>query len=283
MQGGLVTHASAHSPSALWTAHYRATVEAVNPQDSPPTVDVVLLRYNTRFAHVPVARSPFVQSLPQVGETVSVYMAEGVRDNAWVAQDLPRSDTADPLFDAKAWRFLHPSGVMLQVDPDGTVLALYPSGATLSLAGQAHTEIATTHFRVSGGQASGTATFTGTAGTQIPTGLPLTGGGYLFYTTGSATIPSTGSVTVPFVAAVGGTGPNGVTVNALSFPFTGIASVSGTASGGTQATDVTLDAASISLGGTHAVARVGDSIQVTVGGTVYTGQITTGSSVVTAG
>lgn len=291
-QSGIQGLQMAHSSSGLWSAMYRAVVEAVHPQGvtdaghptgTPPCVDVVLFRYNTRLAAVPFAQSPYCAALPAVGDTVAVYMAEGVRDNQWAAWDLPRSDNAQPLPSPEAWRFLHPSGVVVQVDDAGNVVAIYPSGATVALGGQEHTEVATTNFRVSGAAATGTATFGGTAGTTIPQALPMTGGGYLWYTTAPATIDSGGTATAPFVCATGGTGPNGSGPSALAFPFSGVASVSGTAAGGAQATSAVLDAASITLGGTTPVARKGDPITVTVSGTTYTGQISGGSSVVTAG
>ncbi len=282
-QSGIQGLQAAHSSAGLWSAMYRAIVEAVYPGDAPPTVDVTIFRYNTRFSRVPVAQMGFTSALPQVGDTVAIYQAEGVRDNAWVSAWLPRSDNSQPLPTPEAWRLLHPSGVVLQVDDGGNVAAIYPSGATVSLGGQDHTEVATTNFRVSGVAATGTATFNGTAGTVIPQALPMTGGGYLWYTTASATIGSSGVATASFVCATGGTGPNGSGPSSLAFPFVGVTSVSGTASGGAQATSAVLDAASITLGGTTPVARKGDPITVTVSGTTYTGQISGGSSVVTAG
>lgn len=283
-QSGLQTYAAAHAASALWAAHFRGVVQAVHHDQVPPSVDVTLLRYNTLFTSVPVATSPFTSALPQVGDTVSVYFAEGIRDNVWVAQDLPRSDNAQPLPSPAAYRFLHPSGVMLQVDDDGNVLALYPSGATVALGGASDVEVSAATFHVSGAAATGTATFTGTAGASVPEGLPMTGGGYLWYTTASGVIGADGTLALGFRCATGGTKPNGSGPTALAFPLTGVTGVSGTASGGAAATSIALDAAAITLAdGTAGVARVGDSITVTVGGTPYSGTITSGSSIVKCG
>ncbi len=282
-QSGLQSLQAARGATSLWSAHYRAIVEAVHPGDVPPTADVVLQRYNTRFARVPVAQTPFCSVLPQGGGTVSLYMAEGVRDNAWVAQELPRPDNSEPLPEPETWRFLHPSGILLQLDADGNCIAQYPSGATVSLGGAATASIGAAAIVLAGPAASGTATLPGPSGPPVPPGRPRPGGGYLWYLTEGGVIPSSGTLTLAFVCAVAGTAPNGSGPTGLAFPFAGITAVSGTSSGGAAAASVSIEAGAISLGGSTPVARNGDAVSVTVNGTPWSGTITSGSSVVSAG
>jgi hypothetical protein len=287
-QGGIAALSASFSAGRLWPAVMRASVRAVHAHQVPPAMDVVLLRYNTLHLRVPMAGPAFNGRLPEVGDTVLLCYAEGWPDNVAVLAVLPRPDNAQPLPDPEAVRLLHPSGALRQVDPDGSMLDALPSAATWSAGGAALAEVAAQDVRISGLPATGTATITGTAGTQVPPGLPMTGGGYLWYTTAAAVIGSAGTASVPFACATGGPGPNGSGPSALAYPFTGITAVSGTASGGAPAAAVNVEGETIVLrnpsgASAAAVARVGDAVQVDVGGTMYNGTITGGSAVVSAG